>query len=85
MARSWNWRVVEFSASQREYVARILGDPGHWNRRTALCSTKNCGTRAECVVAYDYVTGRAGRVSTNERPYCRAHAENLVRRKTEAA
>jgi len=75
--KSWSWRIVEFTASHHEWVRQVFGQRTHvWSTD---CRKKGCSTIAECYVAYNYVTGRSGRVRTNKKPYCRAHAEELVR------
>jgi len=42
------------------------------------CSVRGCDLRPEFRCTYDYVTGRAGRVSWAERCYCRVHAEKFA-------
>ena len=56
-------------------------------RRYYLCRKKGCGAVPVVFVRYDYVTGRQGRVSWQEKPYCRAHGEQIVaeHRQSEAA
>ena len=81
MISSWNWRVVEFDESQTARIARLWGtvEPGQrYVDPSARCSKKSCETKPEVYVAYEYVTGRAGRSTTRERVYCRAHAEEAV-------
>lgn len=82
MAGSFNWKIVEFLDSQREAVARVFGDSGApWLRRGWTCRKPKCGKPAEVFVAYNYVTGKRGRVGVNERPHCREHAELVIARK----
>jgi hypothetical protein len=80
-ASSWNWRIVEFESSYREWVAKMFG--AHDHSYSVVCKKKGCGKMAECFVVYDYVTGRQGRISSNDKPYCRPHSEQIILKKTE--
>lgn len=68
MNNSWDWRIVEFSETHRQWVRQMFGERTH--TFGADCRKKGCTQPAECYVAYSYVR--------NEKPYCRAHAEALV-------
>lgn len=48
-----------------------------WNPR---CSNSVCDERPEFIASYDYVTGRAGRVSSQRRFLCKAHGEAFAKR-----
>lgn len=49
------------------------------------CYKQNCGEPATCRVVYSYVTGRAGRVSTNEKSYCDKHGRETLAKHSEEA
>jgi hypothetical protein len=66
VSRSWGWRIVEFAEGRGGAFASLR------------CRNKKCDQPAQVYVAYDYVTGRGGRVTTNERPYCRTCAAQVV-------
>jgi len=60
----------------------------HWNRVafpdtliwSPSCSTSGCDQRPEFVSSYRYVTGRAGRVSSQRRFMCTAHAQAFAQK-----
>lgn len=81
-ASSWNWRITEMDAATRESYARQheLAKPEY--KRYYHCYKKGCEVLPEVYVRYNYVTGRAGRVSDNSKAYCRAHGEEIVAKKT---
>lgn len=86
--KSWNWRIVEFSASHHAWLAEIFdGKNSKWKPSDSMarCTKKGCTAKPEVYVAYDYVTGRQGRVSSAERQFCRPHAEELIAAKAGAA
>lgn len=88
MSKSWNWRIAPFTEQDTAHYQRGANDekwPQH--RHYYLCRKKGCGALPEVFVRYDYVTGRQGRVSWQEKPYCRAHGEQIVaaHRQPEAA
>lgn len=88
MSKSWNWRIAEFTAADREHYERNAADE-KWpqGRHYYLCRKKGCGKLPDVFVCYDYVTGRQGRISWQEKPYCREHGEQIVaaHRQPEAA
>lgn len=89
MSSSWNWHIIEFNEHDRRHFAGRFNGVGvdprwaesekHW----ASCRKKRCGRMAEVYVRYYYVTGRAGRLSCADRPYCREHGEQLVASKAQ--
>lgn len=85
MSKSWNWRIAPMTDDTRAYYKKQSED-ARWGRGY-LCRKKNCGALPELFVRYDYVTGRQGRVSWQEKPYCRPHGEQIVasKRQPEAA
>lgn len=77
---AFGWHIREFSAPSPHALGAIFGEVGS----RGPCRKKGCGKPSECYVAYRYITGRAGRVSTSEKPYCREHALAIVAAKTGA-
>lgn len=91
MSKSWGWCLEPFTDADRTYyeaqrssdfIAKYPTYLRHW-----LCRKKGCGAHPEVFVRYSYVTGRAGRVSWQQKPYCRIHGEQIVaaKRQPEAA
>lgn len=83
--RSWNWRLAPMSDDERAHYQRQGEKAEPQYKHFYLCRKKGCGALPSVYVRYDYVTGRAGRVSWQERPYCSAHGEQLVAAKRQAA
>lgn len=50
-----------------------------WWRWRETCSSK-CLGKKEYQISYDYITGRAGRVSTSTRYVCEKHAQQFAKR-----
>ncbi len=71
MARAWNHRLFFMEPDARDCVR----EEQPW---AAGCSAPKCEELAEYYARWDYVTGRAGRVSFQERRYCRGHAEGFA-------
>jgi len=44
------------------------------------CAAARCQEWAIYLGQYDYITGRAGRMGTSNRPLCRVHAEKWARK-----
>jgi hypothetical protein len=80
MDTSWNWRIVEFGTLDAIRFDALFSNTGHWNHTDALCRKKGCNQKVACNVYYDYVSGAKGRVTQNTKPYCREHAEEIVKR-----
>lgn len=59
---------------------RIRPIPPEERRDWKLCSSPKCQNEAVYVGKYDYITGRAGRVGTSNRPLCRVHAEKWAKK-----
>lgn len=79
MSKSWNWRIVPLTESDREhYALKAADDKWPQFKHYYLCRKKGCGAVPEVMVRYDYVTGRQGRVSWQERPYCLKHGQEAV-------
>lgn len=87
MSKSWNWRVAPMSEADLAHFRRQAETAEERYKHYYLCRKKSCGALPEVFVRYDYVTGRQGRVSSQEKPYCRTHGEKIVdsRRHPEAA
>lgn len=87
LSKSWNWRIAPFTDADREHYKVNLEKAADKHKFYYRCRKKGCGALPEVFVRYDYVTGRAGRVSWQEKPYCRAHGEQIVasKRQPEAA
>src|SRR5205807_4682461 len=63
MARSWNWRIIEYPDSHKPWLLRAFEAQSHpWSTN---CRKKRCTKMADCQVAYDYIAGKRGRVSDN--------------------
>lgn len=65
MGRSWGHAVRWLTAAEIDRYDR-------WGERCAV--SRKCEGAAVCLTAYDYVTGRAGRVSQSSRRACGDHA-----------
>lgn len=78
MSKSWGWRTIPFTEQDSAYFARQAETAIPKYRHFYLCRRKGCGAAPEVFVRYSYVTGRAGRVSYQERPFCRVHGEQAV-------
>jgi hypothetical protein len=76
MSKSWGWRIIPFTEQDSAHYLR-QAESSIW-KRYYLCRRKGCGATPEVFVAYNYVTGRAGRVSYQQRPFCRTHGEQVV-------
>lgn len=82
MSKSWGWKVVPFTQADLDYYARqreskyVADHPT--SMRYYVCRKKGCGQHPSVWVQYSYVTGRAGRVSWQQKPYCQAHGEQIV-------
>lgn len=68
--RSWNHRVYRLDPA----------DIDRNDRFGATCATGKCTTLPTHATGWDYVTGRAGRVSDMTRLVCTAHAEAFSRK-----
>jgi hypothetical protein len=68
--RSWNHRVYRLDPA----------DIDRNDRFGVTCATSKCKTLPTHATRWDYVTGRAGRVSDTTRLVCAAHAEAFARR-----
>lgn len=80
--RSWGWRTAEFTDADRAHYERNAADERFpQSRHFYLCRKKGCGLLPEVYVRYNYITGRQGRSSWQQKPYCRAHGEQLVESK----
>jgi hypothetical protein len=44
------------------------------------CTDRKCDGRPEFIASYRYVTGKAGRVSSQRRYVCQAHAEAFAKK-----
>lgn len=78
-AKSWNHRVHRMPLDEEQGYARrgwtcAKSGPG----RTAVIGRERCPQRAKWVIAYDYVTGKSGRVTSAQRCVCDAHAERFA-------
>jgi len=60
------------------YRIRLI--PPEERRYWGVCSSPKCQNEAVYICKYDYITGRAGRVSTSRRFLCRTHAEKWVQK-----
>jgi hypothetical protein len=78
MSKSWGWRIIPFTEKDTAYYLRTAESTRPEWRYYYLCRRKGCGATPEVFVAYNYVTGRAGRLSYQQRPFCRAHGEEAV-------
>ncbi len=80
---SFNYRVVRLVGAPEPRP----GDPANpdgWHHDSCeaqdnTTSGHRCHARREYACCYDYVTGRAGRVTTRTAPRCRRHAEIFCR------
>ena len=75
---SFNHRVIRNTEANRQWRGAIGELCRHGaNRKT---NPGGCGKPADWVVIYDYVTGRAGRVTDSQRGKCREHAEQFAKK-----
>lgn len=71
MPRSWNHRARRLDPD----------DIDHYDRWGRLCTAgRRCPGQATHLITYDYVTGRAGRVSDSSRIACETHATRFATR-----
>ena len=68
---SWNYRIAK-------RVSRLTGLP---TRPAGNCHAEACDKHADTRVAYEYVSGRRGRVCSGHRRFCRHCAAVSVARK----
>ena len=77
-SNSWNWQVVPMSEQDIAYYRRNFETSEERFKRYYVCRKKGCGAMPDVFVSYHYVTGRRGRVSFQQRPFCREHGEQAV-------
>jgi len=69
MGRSWGHVVRQLTDAEIDHYDR-------WDERCAV--SPKCQDQATHLTAYDYVTGRAGRVTDSRRRACTPHAEKFA-------
>ena len=83
MSRSWGHAVrplaeAEIARAERqdEHSAVTFGKEGY--RYSTVCRMPKCKEQISHEITYNYVTGRAGRVSWAAKDVCTGHAEKFA-------
>jgi len=75
---SFNHRIARLNGIDRGWRGAFGETCRHGRNRKR--NPDGCGKPVEFVVMYDYVTGRAGRVTDSQRGKCREHAEQFAKK-----
>ena len=75
MGNSWGHAVRPLTADE---LASNKRQDEKWPKYPHRCTAAKCQEAPTHATAYNYVTGRAGRVSWSERQVCTVHAERFA-------